>query len=189
MLVFVLLLDWMDTTIKTPTDVEKMAHLLALGSVPLCRKSIEQEENDSSGPLVGNDVARQAFVGITTLFSSYAKGKQTFLVTGLHKKAGTSTAAANLAMALAQSGVRVLLIDANLKNPSLQQLFQSNNTTQGLTNVLTDHNWLQNANVNQMQNWLSQWQTRVLNLWFLPAGPNSFAAGRTLRFRLCCLCF
>jgi capsular exopolysaccharide synthesis family protein len=173
MLTFVLLRDWIDTSLKTPNDVERLAGLHALGSIPLSKKALEQEADETNyhAPLIKDDVITQAFVGITTYFSTYGKGKQTFVVTSLHAKVGTSTAAANLALSLAQSNVRVLLIDAHLHNPSLQQLFQSS-TAQGLTTVLTDHNWQQNVNANQIRNWLSQWQTHIPNLWLLPSGPT-----------------
>jgi capsular exopolysaccharide synthesis family protein len=173
MLIFILLRDWIDTTIKTPNDVERLACLRALGSIPLRKKALEddEDETDSHVALIKDEVITQAFVGIRTYFSTYGKGKQTFVVTSLHTKAGTSTVAAHLALSLAQSGVRVLLIDAHLQKPSLQQLFKGS-TTLGLTTVLTDYNWLQNANAHQVYNWLSQWQTHVPNLWFLPAGPT-----------------
>jgi capsular exopolysaccharide synthesis family protein len=177
MLIFVLVLDWIDTTIKTPNDVENLAGLRALGSVPFSKKAMEQEEHETNtdAPLIQDTAITQAFVGITTYFSAYGKDKQTFVVTGLHKKAGTSTVAANLAISLAQAGVRVLLIDAHLQRPSLQQLFPSsaNGTAQGLTAILTDHNWLQNASANQVHSWLTQWQTQIPNLWFLPSGSTS----------------
>jgi succinoglycan biosynthesis transport protein ExoP len=173
MLISVLLLDWLDTTIKTPHDVESLAGLRTLGSIPLSKKTIEQEEHETNydAPLIQDDMITQAFVGITTYFLAYGKGKRTFVVTSLHKKAGTSTAAANLAISLAQSGVRVLLIDAHLQSPSLQQIFP-NSTAQGLTTILTDQNWLQNVNTAQIHNWLSQWQTQIPNLWFLASGST-----------------
>jgi capsular exopolysaccharide synthesis family protein len=173
MLIFVLLRDWIDTTIKTPNDVERQTCLRALGSIPWRKKALEDDEDETNShvSLIQDDVITQAFVGIRTYFSAYGQGKQTFVVTSLHTKAGTSTVAAHLALSLAQSGVRVLLIDAHLQKPSLQQLFKGS-TTQGLTTVLTDYNWLQHANAQQIYNWLSQWQTHVPNLWFLPAGPT-----------------
>jgi capsular exopolysaccharide synthesis family protein len=173
MLIFVLLYDWIDTTIKTPDDVERLACLRALGSIPWRKKTIEQEEDEmeADAPMIQDAVIMQAFVGITTCFSTYGRGKQTFVVTSLHAKAGTSTAAANLALSLAQSGVRVLLIDAHLRNPALQQLLQSS-ATSGLTTMLTDRSWQVNANAHQVHIWLSQWQTHIPNLWLLPAGPT-----------------
>src|SRR5436190_5986810 len=102
MLTFVLLHDWIDTTIKTPNDVEQLAGLQALGCVPLSKKALEQDEDETNVnvPLIRDDVITQAFVGITTYFSTYGQGKQTFVVTSPHAKAGTSTIAANLALSL-----------------------------------------------------------------------------------------
>jgi capsular exopolysaccharide synthesis family protein len=64
------------------------------------------------------------------------KKSRTFLITSPNKGEGKSTVAANLAVSLAQQKVKVLLIDANLRNPSVHSIFEIQNTS-GLTDILT----------------------------------------------------
>ncbi len=168
MIIFVLILDWINTTIKTPDDVEQMTQVNALGSIPF------QKGNKNSVatalPLTNNEVVEHAFVGISTNIAMTINGKRSLLVTGTHTQVGTSTAAANLAISLARSGVRVLLVDANLQHPMLHKVFQNANQ-RGLTTTLTDMGLFQNATPQQVYTWLTQWNTKVPNLWFLPSGP------------------
>ncbi len=168
MLVFVLLLDWMDTTVKTPEDIEQMTGFTALGSVPLCKG--RGGKNASLTPLVENSALDQAFVGISTNVTMVNNGGSSIVVTGLHTRCGTSTVAANLAISLARSGVRVLLIDANIRKAALHEVLQNTNK-QGLTTTLADDSILQDISGSQMHTWLTQWRTRIPHLWFLPAGP------------------
>lgn len=176
MLIFVFLLDWMDTTIKTPADIEHILHLQVLGSIPRRKKATQQVENEITVnvPLVQDEAIQQAFIGITSYFAINRQGKQTIVITGIHSKAGSSTVAANLALTLAQGGLRVLLIDANVNNPSQHYHFKAHPSTKGLglSTTLTDHNWQATINSSQVYNWLAQWQTYIPNLWFLPAGPE-----------------
>ncbi|WP_237389625.1 CpsD/CapB family tyrosine-protein kinase [Bacillus sp. USDA818B3_A] len=64
------------------------------------------------------------------------KKSRTFLITSPNKGEGKSTVASNLAISLAQQKEKVLLIDANLRNPSLHSIFNIKNNS-GLTDVLT----------------------------------------------------
>lgn len=82
-------------------------------------------------------------------------------VTSPGRKEGKSITCANLAASLAQAGKETLVVDCDLRNPSLHKLFGSNNF-QGLTNVLAGE-----ANVEQT------WQkTPVANLELLSAGAT-----------------
>ncbi|MDQ0198793.1 capsular exopolysaccharide synthesis family protein [Neobacillus ginsengisoli] len=63
------------------------------------------------------------------------KGRK-FLITSPSEGEGKSTTSANLAVSMAQQKERVLLIDANLRNPSLHSFFKLPNSN-GLTEVLT----------------------------------------------------
>jgi protein-tyrosine kinase len=93
-------------------------------------------------------------------FSSVDESIRTILVTSSGPEEGKSTTVANLAVVFAQQGKKVLLIDADLRKPTVHYTFQLDNTT-GLTNVLTKQTQLQKAAVT----------TLVDNLSVLSSGP------------------
>ena len=71
-------------------------------------------------------------------FSAADKKIQTLLVTSADDSEGKSTMAANLAAVMAEQGKRVLLVDANLRKPSIYKTFNLNEHHPGLTTLLTD---------------------------------------------------
>lgn len=93
-------------------------------------------------------------------FSSIDESIHTILVTSSGPEEGKSTTVANLAVVFAQAGKKVLLIDGDLRKPTVHYTFQVDNLT-GLTNVLTKQATLANA-VNE---------TKVENLFVLTSGP------------------
>ncbi|NEU30284.1 CpsD/CapB family tyrosine-protein kinase [bacterium LRH843] len=69
-------------------------------------------------------------------FSASETSMQTILVSSAGPGEGKSTTVANLAIVMAQQGKRVVLVDADLRKPTVHYTFQVNNLI-GLTNVLT----------------------------------------------------
>lgn len=69
-------------------------------------------------------------------FSSVDKKLRTIMVTSSNTAEGKSTTIANIAILYAQQGKRVLLIDADLRKPTVHNTFSLPNT-KGLSNVLT----------------------------------------------------
>jgi len=168
-LILVLLLDWVDTTIKTSDDIVQLAKLESLGSVPLSK----YPNLFTRSPTTSNETdegVEQAFVIIATAFDVLSKGQRVIQVTGLRAGAGTSTTAANLAISLASSGLCVLLVDANLRQPSLHVIFHRSNEN-GLVNKLKDVHTFQEQRLVLIRAWLDQWSTDIPNLYLLPAGP------------------
>jgi protein-tyrosine kinase len=93
-------------------------------------------------------------------FSSVDESIKSLLITSSGPGEGKSTTVANLAIVFAQQGKRVLLIDADLRKPTVHYTFQLNNHF-GLTNVLTKQSTI-DASVNK---------TDIDNLFVMSSGP------------------
>lgn len=95
-------------------------------------------------------------------FSSVDRPLKSMVVTSAGPGEGKSTTAANLAIIFANSGKRVLLVDADLRKPSVADSFQILNA-KGLSNLLIDSDVTHENLVYQMS---------VDNLWIMPSGPK-----------------
>ena len=127
-------LDYMNDTIKTPEDVTRRLKLPFLGLVPSVR-------GDKHPMLASTQVPHdfgEAFRALrTSLISKYSsEGTKIVLVTSAQPLEGKTTTAANIAMALAYGGSRVLLVDADMRRPGLHRPLRLNNE-RGLSQVLT----------------------------------------------------
>jgi polysaccharide biosynthesis transport protein len=97
----------------------------------------------AEGNGVQNSALAEAFHGLRTsvLLSTAKRPPATLLVTSAQQGEGKTTVAANLTASLAQLGDSVLVIDADLRRPSLHKFFQVSGST-GLVNYLTgDCDW------------------------------------------------
>ncbi len=179
MMLLALLLDWMDVTIKTADDVAQLANLEPLGTIP-ARIAIDYSAHLLDFSVESTDTVREGFAMLGTQFRILNKGYQAILVTGLQTSSGTSTTATHLAISLARSGTRVLLVDANLRRPILHKVFQRTNV-HGLVNHLGDVHRFQEQPDKFPLLWLNQWKTTVPNLWVLPTGPSPTHPAAILR--------
>jgi capsular exopolysaccharide synthesis family protein len=93
-------------------------------------------------------------------FASVDKEFKTLMVTSSGPGEGKSTTAANLAVVLAQQGKRILLIDGDLRKPTVHYTFKVSNIY-GVTNVLTRQMPLKDTVV----------KTKIPDLDVLPSGP------------------
>lgn len=143
--------EWSDTSLKSLEVLRTLSGTDILGQVPLFASSEDADrvahESGLSPSLCyyhrpGSRDA-EAFRAIrTTLFCSLASGKQTLQLSSPEPGDGKSTATGNLAIALAQSGKSVLLIDGDLRRPTLHDLFGLKQEV-GLTDVLRQEiEWL-----------------------------------------------
>jgi succinoglycan biosynthesis transport protein ExoP len=174
------LLEGVDNTVRTPEQAQAISGLPSLGMIPLGPKSTS-ESNFKQGLAVAS--SKEAIELITQsrplsqmaesyralrtslLLTSVGAPPKTILITSALPREGKSTTSINTAIVLAQKGTRVLLIDADLRRPSIHKTLGMGPRI-GLSNVLTGGATLQQATVRS---------SLLPNLFILPAGtppPN-----------------
>lgn len=94
-------------------------------------------------------------------FSSLDRALETLVVTSAASGDGKSTTLANLAVIMSQGEKRTILVDADLRKPSLHKLFGVSNN-QGLTTMAVEDSALAEPPLVE---------TGLDNLWLLPSGP------------------
>ncbi|QDU38388.1 Tyrosine-protein kinase YwqD [Maioricimonas rarisocia] len=146
MAVFVLLYyrEWSDISIRTLADVRSLVQSPIFGAVPSFRPQLFRVPDTSR---LGAELfyyhhpgsrEAEAFRSIrTTLYASLDGTDDRLLqISSPEPGDGKSTTAANLAIAMAQSGKRVLLVDGDLRRPTLHKLFKLRSDI-GLVDVLS----------------------------------------------------
>jgi capsular exopolysaccharide synthesis family protein len=154
-------IEYLDDTVKTPDDITRRLRLPLLGLVPAIR--------GERVPLLTEPVPHdfgEAFRSLRTSLVFTSAGEQTRIVavTSTQPLEGKTTTAANLALALALGGARVLVVDADMRRPGLHKSLGVQNTV-GLSHLLQGQARVRDA----VQ------RTAEPNLLMMPAGrtpPN-----------------
>ena len=131
----------LDDTFKTTEDVEEALRLPVLGLAPLVAQAkVERTVFEEVSADFTSAIA-EAYRSLRTAlqFSTEEGVPKALLVTSSRPGEGKSTAAACLAVNFAQLGMRVLLIDGDLRNPSMHTVLGVENNA-GLTNYLAGAN-------------------------------------------------
>jgi len=123
----------LDDAIRDPRDVEAKLHLPLLGVVPEFTGANLQEALDAPY----SDVAEAYYAVRSSVELSSNKGlPPSLLITSSNKGEGKSTTSYVLARDLSRLGRKVLLIDADLRRPSLHRYFDMPSGAPGLSSVL-----------------------------------------------------
>lgn len=151
-------IEYLDTSVKTIDDVERALQAPVLGVIPQNVGSLLEEGVDSP------HAEAYRVLRTNVLFSSKDTAKNTLTVVSGGAGEGKSTTIFNLATIFSQHGSRVLVVDSDLRRPSLHKILKVSNTI-GLTNYLLKQNSLEEV----IQT------TKQPGLDFLPSGklPSS----------------
>lgn len=169
-IIIAFVMDSLDTGLRTIAEVESVTELPSLAVIPRARRtSIEQGTSLTTAQknLVVLSQSKSQFaesfraLRTSLLLSTAGHPPKYILLTSATPSEGKTTLSTNLACILAQGDARVLLIDADLRRPSVHHRFGMSGKV-GLTTVLTGAATLESA----VQN-----VTEVPNLDVLAAGP------------------
>ena len=151
-------IEYLDTSVKTIDDVERALQSPVLGVIPQNVGSLLQE-----GPESPHAEAYRV-LRTNVLFSRKREDANSLTVVSGGAGEGKSTTIFNLSVVFAQNGERVLLVDSDLRRPSLHKLLSVSNSI-GLTSYLLGQNTLEQV----IQT------TSIPTLDFLPSGklPSS----------------
>jgi capsular exopolysaccharide synthesis family protein len=127
-------LDQLDDTLRSPEDVERALGFATLGIIPKVRSGLSLEAELADPRSQVSEAYRSL---CTSLQLSTESGlPKTLLVTSAGPGEGKSTTCMTLSRHFASIGLKVLLVDADLRKPSLHTKFKLDNAS-GLTNYLT----------------------------------------------------
>jgi succinoglycan biosynthesis transport protein ExoP len=165
----------LDRTIKTLEELEQRLHLVPLGSLPEVLGSVaiakRRRRHLSPGTppeLLTLEQPGSGFaenvraVRTNLLFMSPDRPFRRLLITSAQPGEGKTTVASALAIAMAQAGQRVILVDCDLRRPRLHKIFAIQSGRSSLSESLLDPEHLD----------LSSTRTELPRLSILPAGPT-----------------
>jgi tyrosine-protein kinase Etk/Wzc len=185
-------IEYMDNTIKTQEELQAMGYNI-LVSVPKIEidkyeKKLEHKL-EKLGSVEGKKIEARLITHLdpkspvaetyrtlrTNLqYSTIERELKTILMTSSGPKEGKSTTVANLAIAMAKAGKRVILLDADLRRPVIHSVF-GHDKENGITNYLMDMISYENLPK----------QTFLENLWIvssgsLPPNPSELLASKKM---------
>jgi capsular exopolysaccharide synthesis family protein len=123
------------------TDIEEVR--TRLGAAPLGQVRLHDQPETINGKLfvreepTSSEAEAIRSIRTNVLFSSADHRPRSLVITSALPGEGKSVLSANLALAFAEAGTQVVLIDADLRRPSQHRLFRVS-AAAGLTNLLTD---------------------------------------------------
>ena len=137
------LIEYLDDTLKSPEEINRLLELPVIGFITEVEKGKTLEGYLTNQPRSG---VAEAFRSLRTdlEFSGVDQPLQTIYITSSEMESGKTSIAVNLAIVIAQSGKRVILVDADMRRPSVHRLLGLTNQ-RGLSDVFRGNLDIYNA--------------------------------------------
>ncbi len=186
--VLAFVLESLDNTVRTPEQAQLLCGIPSLGIIPgsspesairrlapMARTALpsreqvtkEKEEDRGAVELASHKRPRsdmaESYRALRTsiLLSSSGAPPKVILITSALPQEGKTTTSINTAIVLSQNGSRVLLVDADMRRPSVHRIFQIDSSV-GLSTLLAGSSSFEESTLTSSE---------VPNLTILPAGP------------------
>ena len=159
-----LLRNALDTTVKSPKELDQLATAPSLGAVLFDTNAKTQVLSALDATAVQSEGYRTIRANLQ--YVNVDDPIHAFVVTSAAPRDGKTTVACNLAIAVAQAGRKVCLVEADLRRPRVSEYLQLNAQT-GLTEVLSGQIKLEDA----LQDW-GRGMLKVLPPGAIPPNPS-----------------
>ncbi|MBA3355840.1 MAG: polysaccharide biosynthesis tyrosine autokinase [Pyrinomonadaceae bacterium] len=179
---FALFLEYLDDTVHSTDEVERLLHLPALAVIPSVGAGTRRRLLGGPGALQkhnghlatnpellmnvdGRSPLAESYRHLRTsvLLSTAGRAPRSLLVTSSLPGEGKTTTAVNTAISLAQTGASVVIIDADMRRPRLHSIFNLSDRA-GLSSILSSD--LSEAGILELV-----WKDEVTGLHLLTSGP------------------
>jgi len=174
----------LDRRLRTADDIERQFHTPVIATIPaapVLRHALGERADiaiASGNPRDGHAAAAEAFRKLRTnlIYMDVDNPPRVLVVTSPKPGDGKSTVAANIAAALASSGQQVILVDADLRRPTVASSFGVDDAV-GLTTVLSGQIDLEDA----LQPVAGQSTLQVLAAGPIPPNPSELLGSKAMR--------
>ena len=159
------LVEFIDQTVRTQEDVENKLGLPFLGIVPLTRQ-VKEQTSYNHLILQEHSLISESIRNLRTMvdFAEVGSKNRSIIVSSSVQGEGKSYVAGNLAVAIAQAGEKVLIVDGDLRRSNMHKVFRVSNA-KGLSDFLAG-----GRNVEDLIPLIQP--TDVKNLSILTCGPR-----------------
>ena len=165
-------------TVKKRKELQKIVNLEDFGSIPYIFEKKRRKQTVKGWLALSNERVSQVYVEairklrIKVMKEMEGKGYKSIMVTSSVPGEGKSTLAVNLAIAIARQGKRVILVDGDVRNPSVSKILGEKKKHPGLAAILTKKAPLDKA--------LAKIDIKDCSFWALCGGESDTGAAQIL---------
>lgn len=172
----IFLLEYLDDTLKSPAELEQQVGVTALGAIAKIKGKNYQDKLITAHDLFSPQAEAYRMLRSNIQFVAIDQPVRAIMVTSPTPSEGKSTTVANLGVVMAQTGLKTIIVDADLRKPVQHDIFQVGNIA-GLTDLLRTPaaqpgSYLRQTSIENL---------RVLTSGKLPPNPSEMLGSRRMQ--------